>query len=77
VRQRGRVWRDTGIWSKWLAFLFGGFHLTRVWNFAAMCGFLAAVGRKLHGFCSQPPMRQKKKAAIGFAPMAAIKGERG
>jgi Ni/Fe-hydrogenase b-type cytochrome subunit len=27
----------------WLAFLFGGFHLTRVWHFAAMCGFLAFV----------------------------------
>jgi thiosulfate reductase cytochrome b subunit len=27
----------------WLAFLFGGFHLTRVWHFAAMCGFLAFI----------------------------------
>jgi Ni/Fe-hydrogenase b-type cytochrome subunit len=26
-----------------LAFLFGGFHLTRVWHFAAMCGFLAFI----------------------------------
>jgi len=27
----------------WLAFLFGGFHLTRVWHFLAMCGFLAFI----------------------------------
>jgi len=27
----------------WLAFLLGGFHLTRVWHFAAMCGFLAFI----------------------------------
>lgn len=27
----------------WLAFLFGGFHLTRVWHFAGMCGFLAFI----------------------------------
>ncbi len=27
----------------WLAFLFGGFHLTRLWHFAAMCGFLAFI----------------------------------
>jgi Ni/Fe-hydrogenase b-type cytochrome subunit len=27
----------------WLAFLFGGFHLTRVWHFVAMCGFLAFI----------------------------------
>ena len=27
----------------WLAFLFGGFHLTRGWHFAAMCGFLAFI----------------------------------
>lgn len=27
----------------WLAFLFGGFHLARVWHFAAMCGFLAFI----------------------------------
>jgi Ni/Fe-hydrogenase b-type cytochrome subunit len=27
----------------WLAFLFGGFHLTRIWHFAAMCGFLAFI----------------------------------
>jgi Ni/Fe-hydrogenase b-type cytochrome subunit len=26
-----------------LAFLFGGFHLTRLWHFAAMCGFLAFI----------------------------------
>jgi Ni/Fe-hydrogenase b-type cytochrome subunit len=26
-----------------LAFLFGGFHLTRIWHFAAMCGFLAFI----------------------------------
>jgi len=25
----------------WLAWLFGGFHLTRIWHFLAMCGFLA------------------------------------
>ena len=24
-----------------LAWMFGGFHLTRVWHFIAMCGFLA------------------------------------
>jgi thiosulfate reductase cytochrome b subunit len=23
--------------------LFGGFHLTRIWHFAAMCGFLAFI----------------------------------
>ncbi|MGA7294237.1 MAG: cytochrome b/b6 domain-containing protein [Terriglobales bacterium] len=27
----------------WLAFLFGGFHLTRIWHFASMCGFLAFI----------------------------------
>lgn len=27
----------------WLAFLLGGFHLTRVWHFIAMCGFLAFI----------------------------------
>jgi Ni/Fe-hydrogenase b-type cytochrome subunit len=27
----------------WLAFLFGGFHLTRIWHFAAMCGFVAFI----------------------------------
>jgi Ni/Fe-hydrogenase b-type cytochrome subunit len=27
----------------WLAYLFGGFHLTRVLHFAAMCGFLAFI----------------------------------
>jgi Ni/Fe-hydrogenase b-type cytochrome subunit len=27
----------------WLAFLLGGYHLTRVWHFAAMCGFLAFI----------------------------------
>ena len=27
----------------WLAFLLGGFHLTRGWHFAAMCGFLAFI----------------------------------
>ncbi len=27
----------------WLAFLFGGFHLTRLWHFTAMCGFLAFI----------------------------------
>ena len=27
----------------WLAFLFGGFHLTRVWHFLAMCGFLSFI----------------------------------
>jgi Ni/Fe-hydrogenase b-type cytochrome subunit len=27
----------------WLALLFGGFHLTRIWHFAAMCGFLAFI----------------------------------
>lgn len=27
----------------WLAFLFGGFHLTRLWHFVAMCGFLAFI----------------------------------
>jgi Ni/Fe-hydrogenase b-type cytochrome subunit len=27
----------------WLAWLMGGFHLTRVWHFLAMCGFLAFI----------------------------------
>lgn len=27
----------------WLAFLFGGFHLTRIWHFAVMCGFVAFI----------------------------------
>jgi Ni/Fe-hydrogenase b-type cytochrome subunit len=27
----------------WLAFLLGGFHLTRLWHFLAMCGFLAFI----------------------------------
>jgi len=27
----------------WLAFLFGGFHLTRIWHFGAMCGFLSFI----------------------------------
>jgi Ni/Fe-hydrogenase b-type cytochrome subunit len=27
----------------WLAFLMGGFHLARIWHFAAMCGFLAFI----------------------------------
>jgi Ni/Fe-hydrogenase b-type cytochrome subunit len=27
----------------WLAFLLGGFHLTRIWHFASMCGFLAFI----------------------------------
>ncbi|MGC2244967.1 MAG: cytochrome b/b6 domain-containing protein [Terriglobales bacterium] len=27
----------------WLAFLFGGFHLTRIWHFASMCGFVAFI----------------------------------
>lgn len=27
----------------WLAFLLGGFHLTRLWHFVAMCGFLAFI----------------------------------
>jgi Ni/Fe-hydrogenase b-type cytochrome subunit len=27
----------------WMAFLLGGFHLTRIWHFAAMCGFLAFI----------------------------------
>ncbi len=27
----------------WLAFLLGGFHLTRIWHFAAMCGFLSFI----------------------------------
>jgi Ni/Fe-hydrogenase b-type cytochrome subunit len=27
----------------WLAFVFGGYHLTRIWHFAAMCGFLAFI----------------------------------
>ena len=26
-----------------LAWLMGGFHLTRIWHFAAMCGFLAFI----------------------------------
>jgi Ni/Fe-hydrogenase b-type cytochrome subunit len=27
----------------WLAFLLGGFHMTRIWHFLAMCGFLAFI----------------------------------
>jgi Ni/Fe-hydrogenase b-type cytochrome subunit len=27
----------------WLAFLFGGFHLTRIWHFASMCGFVSFI----------------------------------
>ena len=27
----------------WLAFLFGGFHLTRIWHFVSMCGFIAFI----------------------------------
>jgi Ni/Fe-hydrogenase b-type cytochrome subunit len=27
----------------WLAFLFGGYHLTRIWHFAAMCLFLSFI----------------------------------
>lgn len=27
----------------WLAFLFGGYHLARIWHFVAMCGFLAFI----------------------------------
>lgn len=27
----------------WLAFLFGGYHLARIWHFAAMCGFVAFI----------------------------------
>ena len=27
----------------WLAFLFGGFHVTRLWHFTAMCGFLTFI----------------------------------
>jgi Ni/Fe-hydrogenase b-type cytochrome subunit len=27
----------------WLGFLLGGYHLTRIWHFAAMCGFLAFI----------------------------------
>lgn len=27
----------------WLAWLMGGFHLARIWHFAAMCGFLAFI----------------------------------
>ena len=27
----------------WLAFLFGGYHLTRIWHFVAMCGFLSFI----------------------------------
>jgi Ni/Fe-hydrogenase b-type cytochrome subunit len=27
----------------WLAFLLGGFHLTRIWHFAAMCCFLSFI----------------------------------
>ena len=28
---------------RWLAYVFGGFHLTRVWHFLAMCGFLSFI----------------------------------
>jgi thiosulfate reductase cytochrome b subunit len=27
----------------WLAWLMGGFHLTRIWHFLSMCGFLAFI----------------------------------
>ena len=27
----------------WLAFVFGGFHLTRIWHFASMCGFVSFI----------------------------------
>jgi Ni/Fe-hydrogenase b-type cytochrome subunit len=27
----------------WLAFLMGGFHLTRIWHFLAMCGFVSFI----------------------------------
>jgi thiosulfate reductase cytochrome b subunit len=27
----------------WLALLFGGFHLTRIWHFLALCGFLSFI----------------------------------
>lgn len=27
----------------WLAFVLGGFHMTRIWHFVAMCGFLAFI----------------------------------
>jgi thiosulfate reductase cytochrome b subunit len=28
---------------RWLAFVFGGFRLTRVWHFLAMCGLLSFI----------------------------------
>jgi len=28
---------------RWLAFVFGGFHLTRIWHFLTMCGFLLFI----------------------------------
>lgn len=28
---------------RWLGFLMGGYHLARVWHFAALCGFLAFI----------------------------------
>jgi len=57
VHERGRVRCDTRFTSRWLTFLFGGFHLARVWHFVAMCGFLTASGRKLQGSRSEDSMR--------------------
>jgi len=28
---------------RWLAFVFGGFHLTRIWHFLSMCGFMSFI----------------------------------
>jgi len=41
----------------WLVYTFGGFRLTRVWHFAAMCGLLAFIPGHLvmvalHGWCN-------------------------
>jgi hypothetical protein len=60
-----------------LALLHREFYLTRLCHFAPLRGFLEASRRKLHGRCRRDSARAKKKAAIGFAPMAASKGERG
>jgi thiosulfate reductase cytochrome b subunit len=35
------LYKPVQLW--WLGFVFGGFHLTRIWHFLAMCGFLSFI----------------------------------
>jgi Ni,Fe-hydrogenase I cytochrome b subunit len=42
-RTFSRWWERTRARAFWLAFLFGGFHVTRLWHFTAMCGFLTFI----------------------------------